>query len=418
MTGQDGRNNYGDGGTTVRRAGADDDIDRHPPMIIRGEEDDDERNNRATTTMRHQRAGSGPTVGGSSCHRRGRSSSSSSDAATATTATAMTATAMTAMARRGERGASASSNKRFATRMAIASTAFTAGLFLVLYASFSEWRWRDGGTGAGAAAAGGGGGVQEDDAHRHRRLEQAIYYDNDIVDYSNYDYHGGDASAVVDGNYTSFRCFDIFANTPSPSSSSGGGEDDADADDDGQPDKRCQYAKTCEGSGLLLPAIFCRTSVLSTSSWLIMLSPPLLLGLTLLFRLLGSTADEYFSPSLEMFSTKLGLPPRFAGVTLLALGNGASDVSATMNAIWNDPEDGYKMSLGALTGASMFITTVVAGSVVVANGGVVCRGALLRDVAALGVTVVVVASTLEGGTVGPGVSFSFFSFVRMRDVIL
>ena len=388
-------------------------------MIIRGEEDDDERNNRATTTMRHQRAGSGPTVGGSSCHRRGRSSSSSSDAATATTATAMTATAMTAMVRRGERGASASSNKRFATRMAIASTAFTAGLFLVLYASFSEWRWRDGGTGAGAAAAAGGGGVQEDDAHRHRRLEQAaIYYDNDIVDYSNYDYHGGDASAVVDGNYTSFRCFDIFANTPSPSSSSGGGEDDADADDDGQPDKRCQYAKTCEGSGLLLPAIFCRTSVLSTSSWLIMLSPPLLLGLTLLFRLLGSTADEYFSPSLEMFSTKLGLPPRFAGVTLLALGNGASDVSATMNAIWNDPEDGYKMSLGALTGASMFITTVVAGSVVVANGGVVCRGALLRDVAALGVTVVVVASTLEGGTVGPGVSFSFFSFVRMRDVIL
>jgi Ca2+/Na+ antiporter len=140
---------------------------------------------------------------------------------------------------------------------------------------------------------------------------------------------------------------------------------------------------------------------------MIFLSPILLLGLTLLFRLLGSTADEYFSPSLEMFSVKLGLPPRFAGVTLLALGNGASDVSATMNAIWNDPEDGYKMSLGALTGASVFITTVVAGSVVVANGGVVCRGAMVRDVTALGVTVVVVALTLEGGSVGPGVRVFF-----------
>ena len=67
----------------------------------------------------------------------------------------------------------------------------------------------------------------------------------------------------------------------------------------------------------------------------------LLLLLTLLFRLLGSTAEEYFSPSLEMFSVKLGLPPRFAGVTLLALGNGAADVIATMNAIPSDPTNGY-----------------------------------------------------------------------------
>jgi Ca2+/Na+ antiporter len=189
----------------------------------------------------------------------------------------------------------------------------------------------------------------------------------------------------------------------------GGGGDDVAANAvvaDDASSYRCQYARTCEGTGLLLPFIFCKTSILSTSSWMMVLSLPLLLALTLLFRLLGSTADEYFSPSLEMFSIKLGLPPRFAGVTLLALGNGASDVSATFNAIWNDPIDGYKMSLGALTGASMFVTTVVAGSVVVTNGGMVCRGALLRDVMALGITVLVVASTLEEGTVGPGVSFA------------
>ena len=88
----------------------------------------------------------------------------------------------------------------------------------------------------------------------------------------------------------------------------------------------------------------------------------------------------------------------------MALGNGAADVSATMNAIASDPVNGYKMSLGALTGAAMFITTVVAGSVILANGGIDCRGALVRDVAALGVTVVVVALNLEKGVVGKGVS--------------
>ena len=105
-----------------------------------------------------------------------------------------------------------------------------------------------------------------------------------------------------------------------------------------------------------------------------------------------------------MFSLKLGLPPRFAGVTLLALGNGAADVSATINAIASDPENGYLMSLGALTGAAMFITTCIAGAVIVVNGGLVCRGALVRDVMMLGITVAVVSLELSKGEVGPQVS--------------
>ncbi len=33
----------------------------------------------------------------------------------------------------------------------------------------------------------------------------------------------------------------------------------------------------------------------------------------LIFRLLGSTADSFFSPILTQISQDLGLPPRFAG---------------------------------------------------------------------------------------------------------
>jgi len=76
-----------------------------------------------------------------------------------------------------------------------------------------------------------------------------------------------------------------------------------------------------------------------------------------------------FSPSLKMFSLRLGLPSGFSRVTLLALGNGAANVSATVNAITTDMQNGYQMALGALTGAGMFVGTIVAGLVVLAAGG-------------------------------------------------
>jgi sodium/potassium/calcium exchanger 6 len=134
--------------------------------------------------------------------------------------------------------------------------------------------------------------------------------------------------------------------------------------------------------------------------------------------MLGSTAEYFFSPSLEMFSVKLGLPPRFAGVTLLALGNGAADVSATVNAIVGDAQNGYKLSLGALTGAAMFIGAIVAGCVIVVAGGVPCRGALVRDVSALLIAVLVVAYNLYGGVIGPSAISLFISMYFCFVVIV
>ena len=300
--------------------------------------------------------------------------------------------------------------KRFATRMALGSTVFAMVLLLVLFVSFSEWRvindnnydieWDDFDNELNNDFDGLITEQQQSSSmlmHRRRRNRRQL---------RRLDSNEEDASLVTNGNYSTFLCDSIFDNTPSINSTQS------------LPTIRCQYARTCENSGLLLPFIFCHNTLFSTSTWMIVLFPPLLLGLTLLFRLLGSTADEYFSPSLEMFSVKLGLPPRFAGVTLLALGNGASDVSATMNAIWNDPVNGYKLSLGALTGASMFITTVVAGSVILANGGMVCRGAMLRDVVALAVTVVVVALTLEGGEVDSKTESLFISIYVVYVLIV
>jgi sodium/potassium/calcium exchanger 6 len=131
---------------------------------------------------------------------------------------------------------------------------------------------------------------------------------------------------------------------------------------------KCQFAKTCnDGQGVGFGSrLFCSTTSTSTFYSTISNTLTIILLLTtllLLFRLLNSTTDEFFSPGLELFSLKLGLPPRFAGVTLLALGNGAPDVAATMNATL-DSHEGYLMALGELTGTSMFVSGVILGVIV------------------------------------------------------
>lgn len=112
--------------------------------------------------------------------------------------------------------------------------------------------------------------------------------------------------------------------------------------------------------------------------------------LVVLFRIIGRTADEYFTAILSQISQDMGLPPRLGGVTLLALGNGAPDLSSTIAAVRSGD---YKMALGSLTGASMFVGCVVAGRIIVLSGGVRARGAQIRDVLSQLVAVLVVTIT-------------------------
>lgn len=207
---------------------------------------------------------------------------------------------------------------------------------------------------------------------------------------------------LQDEDYSEYTCEDIFSET------------------EAQSEERCAFAKTCNsGNGLLFSFVFCDTFNLSTTAWCATLSPILIIWLVVLFRMLGTTAEDFFSPSLEFFSVKMGLPPRFAGVSLLALGNGAADVSATMNAIVQNPQQGYQMSLGALTGAGMFVGTVVAGIVIVIADGVKCRGALIRDLLMLIITIGVVYGYFSTGSIGSQAIAVFLSmYVSFVFVVL
>ncbi len=103
--------------------------------------------------------------------------------------------------------------------------------------------------------------------------------------------------------------------------------------------------------------------------------------LVLMFLLLGSTSEEFFCPALASLSEMLHLKPRVAGVTLLALGNGAPDVFSIFASV-KAKQAG--MAVGEVTGAGNFVTTAVVGAVALTtDDGLKARGMFIRDLCML-----------------------------------
>jgi len=124
------------------------------------------------------------------------------------------------------------------------------------------------------------------------------------------------------------------------------------------------------------------------------------------------------------------LPHIISKQTLLALGNGAPDVAATMNAMLQDEKNGYLMAMGELTGTTMFVSAVILGVIVrlsdshdggdhrndddetetgekkqidiKGNNGVPCKGPFLRDISVLCLVSVVSMSYFEQGVIDYG----------------
>jgi sodium/potassium/calcium exchanger 6 len=103
-----------------------------------------------------------------------------------------------------------------------------------------------------------------------------------------------------------------------------------------------------------------------------------LLWASYLVHLLGNTAESYFSPALAGICEGLNLPENIAGVTFLAMGNGAPDVFASLTSFSGGGD--VLIGLGALLGASMFISSVVVGSLVVVKECTVNPRNFIRDV--------------------------------------
>lgn len=103
-----------------------------------------------------------------------------------------------------------------------------------------------------------------------------------------------------------------------------------------------------------------------------------LLWLLFLFVILGLAASKFFCPNLSAISTSLHLTHNVAGVTFLALGNGAPDIFSAMAAFSHPHTAG--LAVGALFGAGIFVTTVVAGGVALVKPFTLASRPFLRDV--------------------------------------
>jgi Ca2+/Na+ antiporter len=91
--------------------------------------------------------------------------------------------------------------------------------------------------------------------------------------------------------------------------------------------------------------------------------PVLVAVLILAFYILAETAESYFSPVVRRLVEILGLTPSMGGVTLLALGNGAPDIFASLAAIGGDNS---RIGFGAILSAGTFVSAFVVGSVALA----------------------------------------------------
>ena len=137
----------------------------------------------------------------------------------------------------------------------------------------------------------------------------------------------------------------------------------------------------------------------------------LALWLSLLISLLATTADNFFVPQLETLSMYLDLSPDVAGITLLALGNGAPDVFAARAALTGGATD-FPLMLSDLLGASVFISTVVLGCVMKASSAKhdqwgVDAPTLKRDLGVYVVAVAAIFAAAADGVISLGEALSF-----------
>ncbi|GKT36215.1 hypothetical protein ADUPG1_009223 [Aduncisulcus paluster] len=171
--------------------------------------------------------------------------------------------------------------------------------------------------------------------------------------------------------------FNFFGKSENKSPLFLAGNDDATCNDPGSFTDPCQYVlDNCDD----IPTYFnylkflycdCHSGFTKFLGYLL-----LIVWCFVLFIVLGTTADRYFCPALEEISDALKLAPDVAGVTFLALGNGAPDIFSVIAGLSAGSAD---LSVGELIGAGNFISQVIYGIIIIGFAPTLQKSAFIRD---------------------------------------
>ena len=93
--------------------------------------------------------------------------------------------------------------------------------------------------------------------------------------------------------------------------------------------------------------------------------PFVFLVLYFIFKFICALVDEYIAASIEYIVDEYKMSDALAGVTLIALANGAGDVVTAIVA--SGSADGVAYNVGALFGAGLFVCTIVMTFTIVAS---------------------------------------------------
>ena len=123
-------------------------------------------------------------------------------------------------------------------------------------------------------------------------------------------------------------------------------------------EKRCDYAKIYCVSESLVPINYLYFCPLNQN--LFVASILGVLFATFLFYCIGVVAERFVVPKLLNISKTFNISHNLTAITFLAFGNGAADLITSWVAAGKSGDDAVYFSIGAIIGASVFITLFLA----------------------------------------------------------
>lgn len=157
---------------------------------------------------------------------------------------------------------------------------------------------------------------------------------------------------------------------------------------------KCAYIqRNCSDIGLMVDYL----QLLYCHNWYYVVFALMVALIVVIFYLLSISSSDHFVPILTILSKHLSMSADLAGITVLAVGNGAPDVFSTFVAIYNTGD--FQLAASEVIGSGCFVSSIVIASIVIMNANVVMPQTLIHNISFYLVALLFVFFIYTSGTV-------------------